>query len=842
MNEVAGEVHAVNRRVITECERLRKSIQIISDKNHGPLDKSEIKSTLYPFVLLLGNHSSGKSSFVNYLMDRKIQTAGVAPTDDSFTIIAPGQRDDIDRDGSTLVGDPDLGFQGLKHFGPVLVHKTQLKIRSNTRVKDFWVVDTPGMIDSPMIKDHFGSGKQAVIDRGYSFEAVCRWYAERADVILLFFDPDKPGTTGETLSILTTSLNGMDHKLLIILNKADQFLNIHDFVRCYGSLCWNLSKVIPRKDLPQINTMCLPIGLTGIFSRTKIISDIADIDFVHTPSGPNGDDTLYTPTALSNGSASNTYVLTGESNFLRQGYADLEETRAKVTSEVFNAPKRRVDHEISRLSESVYLLLMHCKVIDSTVSRYKARVWANRLNLLATGCAIAVSGLAICTFAYYSIEKSSPSPPKLDFSAAVIGPPEPFSYYSSFFSYFTSKPKVTPIPISIQIPVTAEPGCSSTSASAPLSAVVESGEPVALKSFLPGKITFQILKIAGAALVSAVGSLSGLVWWQGRSLSFFASSLITEGGFDETFSKVYARSISDKDEFAKSLWQKVRSRLSVTVTYAELSAMRRVLDKDLAALERILDQDIANLRRQASDNFPSSSAANKKAVELDSPLKVSFSTPSPFPRGGNTSSAHNATAKPASPTLRVGVSPFPTLALSPTPHPPVKSPLTRTSNSNTDPLSSEDTQTHNTNGAGFNGAVQGSDSDSGSGNGKRRHGTIAAAAATLMPQLKTPVPDGPSKAKTVSSVPDSLTAVPDGPSKSKTVSSVPDSLTAVPDGPLKAKTVSSVPDSLTTVPDGPSKAKTVSSVPDSLTPVPESPLKAKMELQVPDPLSVSESV
>ena len=71
-----------------------------------------------------------------------------------------------------------------------------------------------------------GSTSQAVMDRGYDFQGVVRWFAERADVVLLFFDPDKPGTTGETLSILLHSLGGMDHKLLIVLNKADQFKKV----------------------------------------------------------------------------------------------------------------------------------------------------------------------------------------------------------------------------------------------------------------------------------------------------------------------------------------------------------------------------------------------------------------------------------------------------------------------------------------------------------------------------------------------------------------------------------------------------------------------------------------
>jgi GTPase SAR1 family protein len=245
------------QQLIDDCLKIRGSVQALSDKFKGPLEDATQKNTLLPFVFLLGNHSSGKSSFINYVCQRKIQTAGVAPTDDTFTIICPGPSDS-DRDGPAMIGDPDMGFQGLRSFGPQLIHHTQLKVRSNTAFKDFCIVDTPGMIDSPMRRDSDGVNRPAAMDRGYDFEGVCKWYAERADVILLFFDPDKPGTTGETLSILTNSLVGQDYKLHIILNKADQFRKIHDFARAYGSLCWNLSKVIQRKDLPRIYTMCLP--------------------------------------------------------------------------------------------------------------------------------------------------------------------------------------------------------------------------------------------------------------------------------------------------------------------------------------------------------------------------------------------------------------------------------------------------------------------------------------------------------------------------------------------------------------------------------------------------------
>lgn len=281
-------------------------------------------------MLLVGNHSSGKSSFINYVLDRNVQTAGVAPTDDCFTIIAPGATD-RDQDGPAVTGDPDLGFSSLQQFGPTLQHHTVLKIRSNIQ-SNFIIVDSPGMIDSPANFAGMASSSSEM-DRGYDFTGVVRWFAERADVVLLFFDPDKPGTTGETLSVLLHALSGMDHKLLIILNKADQFEKIHDFARAYGSLCWNLSKVIPRKDLPRIYTMCLPVD-------------------------PNKE--------------------------LPMELHDLHTARDEVVAEVRKAPQRRLDNVITQLQDAVRQLYMHAQIVQDIRQRWSNLYWQYRLSQIGT--------------------------------------------------------------------------------------------------------------------------------------------------------------------------------------------------------------------------------------------------------------------------------------------------------------------------------------------------------------------------------------------------------------------------------------------------------------------------
>ncbi len=290
-----------------------------------------------PQILLLGNHSSGKSSFVNFLLGAQIQKTGVAPTDDSFTIITHGDVE-TDRDGASIVSNPDLPYEGLRHFGDQLVSHVRLKLRPVDLLRSVTLIDSPGMIDEA----------KAESGRGYDFPGVVRWFAERADLVLVFFDPDKPGTTGETLHVFRDSLKGIDHKLLIVLNKMDQFQNLHDFARAYGALCWNLGKVIPRKDLPMIYNTYIPLE-----GKPKSALPLEDF----------------------------------------------EKARHDLIDEIRRASTRRMDNQITQMQAFAERLRLHAFVIDNAANRYRAlraRWRAGQFLLfLALGGGLLVAGLII---------------------------------------------------------------------------------------------------------------------------------------------------------------------------------------------------------------------------------------------------------------------------------------------------------------------------------------------------------------------------------------------------------------------------------------------------------------
>lgn len=205
-----------------------------------------------PLVLVIGNYSSGKSTLINEFLDAEIQATGQAPTDDSFTILTYGEPAENDpairtleeRDGKFLLNDPEYPFESLKKHGQRFASHFRLKKVNSPFLKNIAIIDTPGMLDSITERD-----------RGYNYQDVIGDFAHIADLVLVLFDPHKAGTVREAYMSLRETLPArtFEDRVLYVLNRIDECESLIDLLRVYGTLCWNLSQMTGRKDIPMIH-------------------------------------------------------------------------------------------------------------------------------------------------------------------------------------------------------------------------------------------------------------------------------------------------------------------------------------------------------------------------------------------------------------------------------------------------------------------------------------------------------------------------------------------------------------------------------------------------------------
>ncbi|KAE8125481.1 hypothetical protein FH972_020284 [Carpinus fangiana] len=231
-----------------------------------------------PMVMLLGQYSTGKTTFIKHLLKCSYPGAhiGPEPTTDRFVVVMSGP-DERSIPGNTIAVQADMPYSGLTTFGTAFLSKFQCSQMPHSLLEHITFVDTPGVL----------SGEKQRTQRAYDFTGVTSWFAAKCDLILLLFDPHKLDVSDEFRRVIS-SLSGHDDKIRVVLNKADQ-VDTQQLMRVYGALMWSLGKVLNTPEVMRVyigsfNDKPVNVAATGpigkeLFEKEQedLLTDLKDI-------------------------------------------------------------------------------------------------------------------------------------------------------------------------------------------------------------------------------------------------------------------------------------------------------------------------------------------------------------------------------------------------------------------------------------------------------------------------------------------------------------------------------------------------------------------------------------
>mmetsp|Transcript_18256 Transcript_18256/g.30443 ORF Transcript_18256/g.30443 Transcript_18256/m.30443 type:complete len:488 (-) Transcript_18256:220-1683(-) len=233
-NAVVEELTALYQNKLLPIEK-----KYLYHKFHAPeILPSELSAK--PQILLLGQYSTGKTSFIRKLIgcDYPGIHIGPEPTTDKFVAVCHGDAGKVIK-GNAVTAVSDLPFAGLTAFGGFL-NKFEAALTDSPVLKDVTIIDTPGVL----------SGEKQRLSRGYDFAETSRWFAERSDLILLLFDSYKLDISDEFKGVIE-NLKGHDDKVHCVLNKADA-LDPESLMKVYGALLWSMAKIMKGAEVPRV--------------------------------------------------------------------------------------------------------------------------------------------------------------------------------------------------------------------------------------------------------------------------------------------------------------------------------------------------------------------------------------------------------------------------------------------------------------------------------------------------------------------------------------------------------------------------------------------------------------
>ena len=239
-----------SKAIVTAIKELYKTKVLPLEKKYllhslclptsGAIQDSEFDAR--PMVLLLGQYSTGKTTFIRHLLgvDFPGMHIGPEPTSDKFMALVHGQDHKIIK-GNTLTVMPELPFFGLSQFGSRFLNHFNGSVTDSPLLQFMNMIDTPGIL----------SGEKQRLSREYPFSKTAKWFADRSDLILLLFDAHKLDISDEFKEVVETIRPHNDDKIRCVLNKADS-VEKDQLVRVYGSLMWSMGKLFSTPEVVRV--------------------------------------------------------------------------------------------------------------------------------------------------------------------------------------------------------------------------------------------------------------------------------------------------------------------------------------------------------------------------------------------------------------------------------------------------------------------------------------------------------------------------------------------------------------------------------------------------------------
>lgn len=254
-------VMTVNERILRDCHN------IYTDAENGlcHIAKDVGIELLAPRkkinIMLIGNHSAGKSSFINWYIEETVQRTGVAIETQGFTLVTSGKKRESLLGNATVHLYPQLKALTEVH-GSLDYVNTEITTSKQKNFNLITFIDTPGLVDG---------------DMKYPFDVnnAILWFGDICDLIFVYFDPIGQALCKRTLNIVEKLNENHGNKIHFYLSKADEAGSDTDRQKVLMQIVQELCK---RPGLNKAGFEMLTIYIPTLQEKkTRCVNQIEDV-------------------------------------------------------------------------------------------------------------------------------------------------------------------------------------------------------------------------------------------------------------------------------------------------------------------------------------------------------------------------------------------------------------------------------------------------------------------------------------------------------------------------------------------------------------------------------------